>query len=55
MSFRLTTVPATCQKLVEYCLGELHLTWCISYVEDIIVLVKLQKNTLQNSMLYLIY
>ena len=37
MPFGLTNVPATVQRLVESCLGELHLNWCIIYLVDIIV------------------
>ena len=33
----LTKAPATFQRLMESCLGELHLSWCIIYLEDIIV------------------
>ena len=38
MPFRLTNAPATFQRLMESCLGELHLSWCIIYLYDIIVL-----------------
>ena len=37
MPFGLTNVPATFQCLMENCLGELHLSWCIIYLDDIIV------------------
>ena len=37
MPFSLTNAPATCQRLMESCLGELHLNWCIIYLDDIIV------------------
>ena len=36
MPFGLTNAPATL-RLMESCLGELHLSWCIIYVDDIIV------------------
>ena len=37
MPFGLTNTPATFQCLMENCLGELHLSWCIIYLDDIIV------------------
>ena len=37
MPFGLTNTPATFQKLMESCLGELYLYWCIIYLDDIIV------------------
>ena len=33
----LTNAPATFQMLMESCLGEFHLYWCIIYLDDIIV------------------
>ena len=43
MLFGLTNAPATFQKLMESCLGELHLNWCIIYLDDIIVFSKTPK------------
>ena len=40
MPFRLTNALATFQCLMESCLGELHLNWCIIYLDNIIVFSK---------------
>ena len=37
MPFGLTNAPATFQSLMESCLGELHLNWCLIYLDDITV------------------
>ena len=37
MPFGLTNAPATFQHLMENCLGKLYLSWCIIYLDDIIV------------------
>ena len=37
MPFGLTNAPATFQHLMENCLGKLHLSWCIIYLDNIIV------------------
>ena len=37
MPFGFTNAPATFQRLMESCLGELHLSWYIIYLDDIIV------------------
>ena len=36
MPFRLTNAPATFQRLMESCLGDLHLNWCIIYLKELI-------------------
>ena len=36
MPFGLTNAPTTFQCLMESCLRDLHLNWCIIYLEDII-------------------
>ena len=43
MPFRLTNAPATFQTLMESCLGDLHLNWCIIYLDDVIVFSKTPK------------
>ena len=40
MPFRLTNVPATFQWLMETCLGDLNLQWCITYSDDIVIFSK---------------
>ena len=40
MPFDLTYAPATFQCLMESCLGDMHLKWCIIYLNDIIVFSK---------------
>ena len=37
MPFRLTNAPDTFQQLMQSCLGNLHLQYCIIYLDDIIV------------------
>ena len=37
MPFELINAPATFQRLIESCLGELNLSWCIIYLDGIIV------------------
>ena len=43
MPFGLTNMLATFQLLLETCLGELHLHWCIIYLDDIIIFSKTPK------------
>ena len=37
MPFGATNAPATFQKLMESCLGDLNLNWCIIYLDDVVV------------------
>ena len=37
MPFGAANTPATFQRLMENCLGSLNLTWCVVYLDDIIV------------------
>ena len=40
MPFGLTNTPATLQRLIETCLGDLNLHWCIIYLDDIAIFSK---------------
>ena len=48
MPFGATNAPATFQRLMEDCLGDLNMNWCIVYLDDVIVYSKLLKNTLKD-------
>ena len=37
MPFRLCNAPPTLQRLMQNCLGELNLTYCLIYLDDVIV------------------
>ena len=47
MPFGLTKAPATCQYLMESCLGDMHLKWCIIYLDDIIIFSKTPEQHIQ--------
>ena len=47
MPFSLTNAPATFQRLMENCLGDLHLNWCIIYLDDIIVFCRTPEEHLE--------
>ena len=38
--FRFTNAPETFQQLIESCLGDLNLHWCIIYLDDIVIFSK---------------
>ena len=40
MPFRLTNAPATFQRLIETCLGDLNLHWCIIYLDNTVIFSK---------------
>ena len=46
MPFRLCNVPATFQRLMQNCMGELNFIYCLIYLDDLIVFLHGQlKNT----------
>ena len=47
MPFGLTNAPATFQCLIESCLGEMHLKWCIIYLDDTTVFSKTPEEHIQ--------
>ena len=37
MLFGLTNAPTMFQRLMETCLGDFHLNWCIIYLDDVVI------------------
>ena len=46
MPFGQMNAPATFQRLMETCLGDLQLNWCLIYLNDVIVFLKMPKDHL---------
>ena len=46
MPFGATNTPATFQRMMQTCLGDLHLNWCLIYLDDIIVFAKTQEEAI---------
>ena len=47
MPFSASNAPATFQRLMENCLGDLNLRWCVVYLDDIIVYGRSPKDILE--------
>ena len=47
MPFGLYNAPPTFQRLMQKCLGELNLTYCLIYLDDMIVFSEMPKEHLQ--------
>ena len=47
MPFRLCNTPPTFQRLMQNCLGELNLTYCLIYLDDVIVFSEMPEEHLQ--------
>ena len=47
MPFGLCNAPATFQRLMQSCLGELNLTYCIIYLDDVIVFGRTERELIQ--------
>ena len=48
MPFGLTNAPATFQQLIEDCMGDLHLKFCLLYLDDVIIFSKTYKEHLEH-------
>ena len=48
MPFGLCNVPATFQRLMQNCMGELNFIYCLIYLDDLIVFCRPLRNTCTN-------
>ena len=46
MLFRLCNAPATFQQLMQNCIGELNLVYCLIYLDDLIVFSRMEEEHL---------
>ena len=47
MPFELCNAPSTFQKLMLNCLGELNLTYCLIYLDDVIIFSRTEEEHLE--------
>ena len=47
MPFRLCNAEATFHRLMQNCIGELNLTYCLMYLDNVIVFLKMEEEHLQ--------
>ena len=47
MPFRLCNAPTTFQRLMQNCLGEVNLMYCLIYLDDVKVLLKMEEEHMQ--------
>ena len=48
MLFGLCNAPAMFQRLMQNCLGELNMTYCLIYLDDVIVFSKTEEEHLHH-------
>ena len=48
MPFGLCNVPATFQQLIQNCLGKLNLTYCLIYLDDIVIFLQMAEEHLHH-------